>query len=103
MRARDEVAGPVARIAEDRRHHQPLFAARRGKAIEVFRQGGLVAVGHAVLSDPPAAQVRRRDLQIATATPGSGANRAAARDAAAAASPLPLTARKSLKRALARR
>src|SRR6266550_1140938 len=77
VRARHEVGIQILRIRHHRRHDEPLVAVRRGEAIEVLGDHRVLAVRHAILSKPAAAQVigdhfeicaRRRPRLSAAAT-----------------------------------
>src|SRR6187455_1977600 len=60
-----EVLVQVPRVGDDGRDDEPLVVVRRLEAIEVLGEGRILAVGHAVLAQPPRGQARGRHLQVA--------------------------------------
>ena len=67
MRAGHELLREVLGIGDDGRDHEPLGAIRRGKAIEELGQSRVLAVRHAIASQPSTTQLSRHDLEIAKA------------------------------------
>src|SRR6185436_13828848 len=59
----DERSGEIDRVADDRRHDEPLRAVRLAKRVEVLRELDFVAKGYAVRAQITGLQIRRRDFE----------------------------------------
>src|ERR1041384_2250279 len=64
VRARPEALIQVLGVGHHRRDQEPFVAVRRGEAIEVLGHRRVLAVRHAVLPQPAAAQVIGGDFQV---------------------------------------